>query len=284
MATTEITTPPGDAKPTAATKPEPRREGTIVAGLREAGELTEFYGRAMVSLPGTLRYTSEILRQTAILIRGTTVLMFFLSAFLGISVVNFAFFFLRSIGASDFTGAATGFANPLLGATLMFGYVFTAKVCCGMVAELGAMKIQQEIDALDSTGVDPMRYVVGTRLLAVLLYIPIGGTVALLGATAGSYFVGVVVLQGVGSEAFLQINWAVQPLQVQVNSLITQGAIAMVTSVVACFYGLRTKGGPAAVGDSVARSLIANLVLVHLIAGFLVVFFYGTELLMPIGG
>ena len=102
--------------------------------------------------------------------------MFVMNAFFGFSIMTFAFFFLRSIGASDFVGAATGVRRPApVAATLMFGYVFTAKICCGIAAELGAMKINEEIDAFESTGVDPMRYVVGTRILAVMLFVPVGG-------------------------------------------------------------------------------------------------------------
>jgi phospholipid/cholesterol/gamma-HCH transport system permease protein len=258
--------------------------GPVQGILDEAGELTAFSGRALRALGHTPRYAAEVLRQAAILIRGTTLLMFVMNAFFGFSIMNFAFFFLRSIGASDFVGAATAFADPRVGATLMFGYVFTAKVCCGMVAELGAMKINEEIDAYESTGVDPLRYVVGTRILAVLLFVPVGSAVALIAQTAGNYLDGVIILKGISGQGFLQLHWATQGLGDQVNVFITQAVVALATALTACFYGLRTAGGPAGVGASVARSLIVNLVLVHMIAAFFTVLFYGTDLKMPIGG
>jgi phospholipid/cholesterol/gamma-HCH transport system permease protein len=262
----------------------PRSDAPLIGVVREAGDLTAFSVSSLGALARTPRYASEVLRQAAILIRGTTLLMFVMNAFFGFSIMNFAFFFLRSIGASDFVGAATAFADPRVGATLMFGYVFTAKVCCGMVAELGAMKINEEIDAYESTGVDPMRYVVGTRIMAVLLFLPIGSAVALFAQTAGNYLDGVIILHGISGQGFLQLHWATQGISDQVNVFITQGAIALLTTLAACFYGLRTAGGPAAVGASVARSLIVNLVLVHMIAAFFTVMFYGTDLNMPLGG
>ena len=62
----------------------------------------------------------------------------------------------------------------------MFGYVFAAKVGCGLVAEIGSMRISDEIDALESVGIDPMRYVIGTRLLAVLIFVPLVYIMAIL--------------------------------------------------------------------------------------------------------
>jgi phospholipid/cholesterol/gamma-HCH transport system permease protein len=273
------------AKPAPAPATAPQRtDRPLTSVMREAGDLTAFCGASLRSIGHAPRYFSEVLRQAAILIRGTTRLMFVMNAFFGFSIMNFAFFFLRSIGASDFVGAATAFADPRVGATLMFGYVFTAKVCCGMVAELGAMKINEEVDAYESTGVDPLRYVVGTRLLAVLLFLPIGSAVALIAQTAGNYLDGVIILNGISGQGFLQLHWATQGLSDQINVFITHAVIALTTALVACFYGLRTAGGPAGVGASVARSLIVNLVLVHMIAAFFTVLFYGTDLKMPLGG
>jgi phospholipid/cholesterol/gamma-HCH transport system permease protein len=252
--------------------------------LVEAGELTRFSRQALTELPATPRYFSEVLRHASDTIRGTTLLLFVMSAFLGASIVNFAFFFLRSIGASDYLGAISGYGDTRLGAVVMFGYVFVSKVCCGMVAEIGAMSINEEIDALESTGVDPMRYVVGTRLLGVLIFLPIGSAVALLGCTAGGYVDAVVVLHGISSHALLELHWGVQSFADQIYAFVAHLAITLATTLAACFYGMRTRGGPANVGDSVARSLVVNLVVLHVLAAFFAVLFYGTNLRLPIGG
>jgi phospholipid/cholesterol/gamma-HCH transport system permease protein len=268
------------ASPVAPPPPVEPAEGI----LGEAGDLTRFVGQTSHALVFTPRYAAEILRQAAILIRGTTGLMFVMNAFFGCSIMSFAFFFLRSIGASDFAGVPVAFANLRVGAPLMFGYVFTSKVCCGFVAELGAMKINEEIDAYESNGVDPLRYVVGTRILAVLIFLPIGCAVSLVGELAGNYLLGVIVLHGVSGQGFLQLFWGAQGLSDQFVVFLGQLALALTAAFVACYYGLRTKGGPAAVGDSVARSLVVNLVLVHVFVGFFVVLFYGANLHMSIGG
>jgi phospholipid/cholesterol/gamma-HCH transport system permease protein len=261
-----------------------RKQSGTAALLGEAGELTAFSVRALGALPGAARYGSEALRQAAIIIRSTSVLMLVMNAFLGISVVNFGFFFLRSIGASDYLGVATGYVDIRQCANMMFGYVFAAKVCCGFAAEIGAMKINEEVKAYESTGVDTLRYVVGTRLLAVLIFIPIGGVIALIGSTLGSYVSAVIVLHGLSPSGFLDVHWSVQTIDDQLYTLIGIAFIAVYTAITACFYGLRAEGGPAAVGKTVSRSLVVNLVLVHLIGVFFSVLFYSTDIRLPIGG
>jgi phospholipid/cholesterol/gamma-HCH transport system permease protein len=280
------TAPTTEPRPAVAAAPATaaRKSGALAGMLQETGEIADFSVRAIKAAPGSARYMSEVARQARTLVRDSSLLMFVMSGFLGISTMNFAFFFLRSIGASDYLGLVLGYIDPREAAITMFGYVFTAKVCCGYAAELGSMKIQQEVDALESTGVDPLRYIVGTRLLAVVFYAPIAALLCVLGSGLGSWFGGVVVLNGVSSQVFFSVYWSVQTVADQVYAVFGIMLIAIATTVVACYFGLRTRGGPAAVGGSVAKSLVVNLVLCHLIAALVTVYFYGTSINLPIGG
>lgn len=288
MATTESTPKvpevPGEsasASPTAAALPA---GGAFVGGVREVGDLVFMIGQSLAALVFTPRYLSEILRSAAQTIVRTSLLMFVMNAFLGMGIVNGAYFFLRGIGAGDFLGTVSGYAIPRLLAVLMFGYVFTAAVCCAIAAEIGAMKVNQEIDAYESTGVDPLRYLVGTRFLGMLIFLPLGVLLALLGELAGTYLNAVVILQGIGSTQLLDLHWSVQTVSDQIYTFVTIAAIATTTTLIACFYGLRTHGGPAAVGEAVAKSLLVNLVVVHMIAAAFAVLYYSGNLALPIGG
>jgi phospholipid/cholesterol/gamma-HCH transport system permease protein len=252
--------------------------------LAEAGELTRFAGQALAALPKTFLYTSEALRQTSMMLRGAIPMMFVMQVFQGAVIGTFAFFLLRGIGAADYFGLTTGVVGPRQTAATMFGYVFTARVCCGMAAELGAMKIQQEIDALESVGVDPRHYLVGTRLLATLFFAPIAAFVSLIGTLVGAYLIVVVLLGGLSENTLTTVHWSVQSFGDSIFVVVICTLIALITAIVACFYGLRTTGGPAAVGASVARSIVVNLVLLHLIAACGAVFVFGTDANLPIGG
>jgi phospholipid/cholesterol/gamma-HCH transport system permease protein len=270
--------------PNAAAAPLARPAGPVVAMLHEAGDMVVFSAQSVAALPGTLRYMSEALRQASMMLAGTLPLLFVMNVFQGMSVANAGYFLLRSIGASDYLGLLSGYVGPRQLATCMFGYVFTAKVCCGMAAELGAMKIQQEVDAYEATAVDHRRYLIGTRLWGVVLFIPVAAIVSVIGNMAGTFFDAVTLLHGLPGNVLLDVHWSVQTPFDYMFAMVTIAAIALPTAVIACFYGLRTKGGPDAVGASVARSMLVNIVLLHIVAALLAVVIYGTQLRLPVGG
>jgi phospholipid/cholesterol/gamma-HCH transport system permease protein len=258
-------------------------EGGLKQAVQEAGDLSAFAGSAVRALPGALQYVSETLRQTANMIKGTTFLVFLLNLLFGFEIVNFLFFFLRSIGASDELGIV-GYAAPRQLATTMFAFIFSAKVGCGMTSEIGTMRINQEIDAFESTGVDPMKYVIATRMAATLLFIPYATAISLLALYFGQFFEAVTVLHGLAAASFSQVYWGIQTPVDQIFAMVTISVIAISTTIVACFYGLRTRGGPAAVGDAVARSVVVNLVLGIVIASTFAAGFYGSNLHTSLGG
>jgi len=251
--------------------------------LREVGDVSAFAVDSIRSMPGSLQYISETMRQAMLMIRGTTFLTFLLNLFFGAEIINFIYFFLVSIGAGDEIGV-TGYAAPRQLATTMFCFIFSAKVGCGMTSEIGTMKINQEIDAFDSTGVDPMRYVIATRLGATLIFIPYAVAISLLALYIGQYFEAIVVLHGLAPASFSQVYWGIQTSTDEIFALVTMGTIAISTTIISCFYGLRTRGGPAAVGDSVARAVVINLVFGIVIAAVFAAGFYGSNLHLSLGG
>jgi phospholipid/cholesterol/gamma-HCH transport system permease protein len=262
----------------------PRKPGGMQGALIEAGDLAEFFWQTIVGLRRVPRYLSEVLRQAAILVRGSTIIIFAMVTFIGMAAVTFAYFFLRSAGASDYTGLFSGIVMPRAAVPIMFGYVFSAKVGCGLVAEIGAMRINDEIDAYEVEGVNPMSYVVGTRLIGALIFVPIAVTVGLLGGDIGSLFQAVPVLHATSPGGFLHYHWSAQNLTDNLQAYLNMGSMAMFIVLVSCYYGYNAKGGPAGVGAACARSLLVNIVMVHVIATFWVFIFFGINPNLPIGG
>jgi phospholipid/cholesterol/gamma-HCH transport system permease protein len=277
MEASSIEQPRGEPK-------KPRKRGAVQSALIEVGDLTGFVKDTVAGLPRVPRYTAEVLRQASILVRGSTFAIFSMVTFIGIAAVTFAYFFLRAAGASDYTGLFAGIVMPRAAVPIMFGYIFSAKVGCGLVAEIGAMRINEEIDAFEVEGVNPMSYVVGTRLIGALIFIPIAVTVALLGGYIGTLFQAVPVLHVSSSAAFNYFNWSGENLTDNLQSYINCGTMAMFIVVTSCFYGYRASGGPAGVGKACARSLLVNLIMVHVIATFWVFIFFGINPNLPIGG
>jgi phospholipid/cholesterol/gamma-HCH transport system permease protein len=251
--------------------------------LAELGELVIFSIQALKALPGSLRYFSEVMRLNAVITRRMSLLLFVMCGFLGASASNFGFFLLRSLGASDFVGIIPGILTPQQLGPQMFAYTFAGSICCAIAAELGSAKVQQEIAAYETEGIDPMQMLVGSRILAVLLYVPLAAMVTVAGMLAGSYVIIVVVLQGNTSHQFLNEFFSIIPSYKILYCTITIALLTVQCVLVACFYGMRTSGGPDAVGNAVARSLGVNLVLLHVVLALAGLVFYGGGLGLPIG-
>jgi phospholipid/cholesterol/gamma-HCH transport system permease protein len=285
MVSTAIPTSLPSSSPEAASVPAPPAgHARGVKGLiDDFGELVIFSGQALRALPGSLRYSSEIMRINALITRRTTVLLFIMCGFLGASASNFGFFLLRSLGASDFVGIVPAILTPRQLGPQMFGYVFAGSVCCGIAAEIGSAKVQQEVDAYESEGIEPMEYLVGTRVLASILYVPLAAMAAVTGMLFGSYMIIVVVLHGNTTHQFLSEFFSVIPPRSLVFCTITIALVTLQCTLVATFYGMRAGGGPDAVGKAVARSLAVNLVLIHVVISLMALIFYAGGLGLPIG-
>ncbi|MHB8691282.1 MAG: MlaE family ABC transporter permease [Solirubrobacteraceae bacterium] len=262
----------------------PREPWALLAPVREVGEMATFSTRAIAAVPGSLRYFAEVLRQIGTLVIGTTLVLLALEAVIGGECALFFVYLVRPLGAGSFTGF---FEVPCGIRELypyMFGYIFSAKVGCGLVAEIGSMRISNEIDALESMGMDPMRYVVGTRLLAVLIFVPLIYSVCIVVGTFGGYLVSVVQIGELSRSRFWQGYWSSQGFVDNLQSLVKTMSIGLTIALVGMYYGYKARGGPVGVGNAVARSMIVNLIMVHLLGAFWSQVFYSQGAHYPFGG
>ncbi len=258
--------------------PQPRHDV-----LSETGDLVEFSAKALFYAIGCWRYFSEILRQAGILVIGTTLVICAMVMVVGGECGLFVVYGLRPIGATSFAGLATAVCGVREMWGYMFAYVFAAKVGCGLVAEIGSMRISEELDALESIGVDPMKYVVATRLVAVIVTVPFMYAIAMVFGTLGSYLVIVVQLHGVSLGQWISLHFSSQTLGENILSIIKVTVIAVFIALVGMYYGFRARGGPVGVGSATARSMIVNLVGIHVIGAALTTLFWGRSQ-VTIGG
>jgi phospholipid/cholesterol/gamma-HCH transport system permease protein len=251
--------------------------------VREVGEVGAFAARALLELRGVLPYASEVMRGCAVLTLGTALLVGVIAAVAGAECTLFGYYAFRTIGAQSFTGAFSEFCGIRAISALFFGYIFAAKVGCGLVAEIGSMRIGEELDAYESVGIDPMRYVVGTRIAAIMLCLPFLAVIALAAVALGGYFVALVQLGEPSRAAFEAAYWGVQSPIENLFAIVKICAIGVAISLVATYYGYRARGGPVGVGAATARSMVVNLVLIHFIDAVGTSAFFGTPL-VPFGG
>jgi phospholipid/cholesterol/gamma-HCH transport system permease protein len=264
--------------------PAAGRKGPITRAMEGIGDFGLFSVRAVGALAGVWHYTSEILRQTGILIVGSTLAALSLPFIIGGECSLYGDYFLRSAGAQDYLGLVTSYCAGRGVVPLFFGYIFAAKVGCGLVAEIGSMRISEELDAFESVGVDPMRFVVATRIAGVALFVVAIFPLASLATSIGAELTALHQLQTVSKGGFLAAHWNLQGVGDLAFTFTTLGMIALSNTLVACYYGYRVRGGPVEVGTATSRSMVVNLVLIHVIYATMIAIWYGINPYLPIGG
>jgi len=193
-------------------------------------------------------------------------------------------YLLKGVGAPAYSGVFTAWCDLRELVPLVFGYMMAAKVGTGIVAELGAMRISDEIDALEVMGVDSMTFLCATRLLAAWLVLPFMYMAAIGAGFLASYIAVVQQVGAVSSGGYFLIFWQFQNPPDFLFSLIKAMFMATAIVLVGCYYGYNASGGPVGVGTATAKSMVLNLVLVHLIAAMGTQIFWGANPRAPVGG
>jgi phospholipid/cholesterol/gamma-HCH transport system permease protein len=232
-----------------------------------------------------LRFFGETIRQSGILIMGSAVIVWALVFVTGLGVCGIeGAYFTEAQGAPSYAGVYSAWCNLREAIPYAFGYMMAAKVGTGIVAELGAMRISDEIDALEVMGLDSVTFLCATRLLATWLVIPFIYIAAIGIAYLASYIAVVHQVKTVSSGGYLLTFWQFQnPLDL-LYSLIKGMTMSTAIVLVGCYYGYNASGGPVGVGTATAKSMVLNLVLVTLIGMLGTQVFWGGSPNAPIGG
>lgn len=226
------------------------------------GEISVFAGRALRGVPRAGRYLSDVLREIAILVTGSSMVVTFACLLIGQSCGLEASYLGRAIGAPVLAAGATFGCAVLYVVPFLFGFVIAAKVGCGFVAEIGAMRVSEEIDALDVMGIDSLVYVVSTRLLAGIVALPIMYVLAIGAADLGGYLQVAVRFDDLSAGTYATYRYAFFGSGDVLLSLAQGFAISLIVMTVSLYYGYTASGGPVGVGIATARSMTVNLVLV----------------------
>jgi phospholipid/cholesterol/gamma-HCH transport system permease protein len=274
----------GDMTPPASERFAEGLAGPVRRVLHEAAEIGQFTGRTIVELRGVWRYSAEILRQAGILIGGSALIICFMTFLMGTTCGSEANYVLRGYGATVYSGVFTSYCAVREMIPYMWGYIVAAKVGCGLCAELGSMRIQDEIDAMESIGINPMRYVVATRLVAGWLVFPFVWVLACATEFIGNYLIIVVQIGEVSQGGWENVHWTFSTPKDFLFCFIRVMVSSTVIMMLGMFYGYRASGGPVGVGSATAKSMILNLILLHVMGAAMTMLFWGLKPNAPVGG
>ncbi|MDV6013762.1 ABC transporter permease [Haloechinothrix sp. LS1_15] len=262
----------------------------LTAALATVGSHLAFYAKALAYIPITLvHYWRHIVRQIAeisfgsatLLAAGGTVGVVFAMSFVsGAQVGLEGFRGLDLVGLSPLSGAVSGLVNTRELAPVVAGIALAAKVGTGFTAQLGAMRISEEIDALETMSINSVPFLVTTRIIAmVITVIPL----YLVGLFAAYVSTRVVVVNLNNQSAGIYDYWfdLMLPTQDVFLSLAKAVIIAIVVTLIHCYYGYYASGGPEGVGRAAGRALRTSIVMIMVTDILLTFAFWGVYMELP---
>lgn len=261
--------------------------------LDGAGEQMSFYGRALLWIPRTIvQYYREVLRLLAevafgsgglAVIGGTVGVMVLMSGFTGVVVGLQGYAALDQLGSQALTGFLSAYVNTREVAPLVAGLSLSATVGCGFTAQLGAMRISEEIDALEVMAVPSVPYLVTTRVIAGFIAVIPLYVLGLLAAYMASRTIN-TVFNGQSSGSYDHYFNLFLPPEDVLWSFGKVLIFAFVIILIHCYYGYFASGGPAGVGVAVGMAVRTALVLIALLDFFLGLAIWGTTTTVRVAG
>lgn len=252
--------------------------------LDGVGSFVEFVGQVFREMPTAIRlYPAEIVHHCGAQIRQNFLVAIFMLFMMGAVMGLTANFLFASIGIDSLIAAVNSVAGLRGMCQVVFGWIIAAKLGCGIVAELGAMRISEEIDALEVMGVRSVPYLASTRVIAAGITMPLLFVVGLLVNFGAGWLFNVELLNTVSSGGFEYFLYLFQNGKDFTIAMAWALVLGVMIVVVACYFGYTASGGPVGVGRATAQSMLVNLVLVSIVGMVLVQLFYGNSPNAPIG-
>jgi len=239
--------------------------------LGRVGDHTLFYGRALAGVPhAAVHFRKEIVRLiaeismgagTLAMIGGTVAIVGFLTLAAGGTLAVQGYSSLGDIGIEALTGFLAAFINVRIAAPVVAGIGLAATFGAGVTAQLGAMRINEEVDALETMGIRPIEYLVSTRIVAGMLAITPLYSIAVILSFVASQFTTVVLF---GQSAGLYAHYFdtfLNPIDL-LWSFLQAILMAITVLLIHTYFGYFASGGPSGVGVAVGNAVRTSLIVV----------------------
>jgi len=238
-----------------------------------------YVGNALTSYKReTLRLVAEVGMGSGALavIGGTVVIVGFMTLSAGALLAIQGFASLGDIGVEALTGFFAAFINVRIAAPVVAGIGLAATIGAGATAQLGSMRISEEIDALEVMAVHSISYLVSTRLVAgIVSIIPLYAMAVIMSFVASQLYTTLISGQssGVYNHYFATFLRPTDLMWSFAQAIL----MAIVVMLTHCYYGFNASGGPAGVGEAVGRAVRTSLIGVVMVCLLVSLAVYGTS-------
>lgn len=200
-------------------------------------------------------------------------IVFFVDFFIGMVLAMQSAYQLEQMGATIYVAALVGVSMTREIGPVLTSLVIAGRVGAAITAELATMKVTEQVEALETISLNPIRYLVAPRFLALLLMLPCLVILGDLIGMFGGYLVGIYNL---GLTSGLYIDTTIDYLTVKdiMTGILKAAVFSMVITMVACYCGLSTEGGAEGVGRSTTKSVVTSFILVIVADAIMTALFY----------
>ena len=261
--------------------------------LDDLGLQLAFYLRTIAWMPRVItRYPREILRLLAevtfgrgslAVIGGTVGVIFTMSFFTGVEVGMQGHSALEQLGTSAFAGFFSAYFNTREIAPLVAGIALAATVGCGFTAQLGAMRISEEVDALEVMAIPSLPYLVTTRVLAGMIAIIPLYMVGLMSSYIATRLT-ITAIYGQSSGTYDHYFDLFLPPEDVLWSFFKVLVFAVLVILIHCYYGYYASGGPVGVGVAVGRAVRTSIVVINVADLMMSMAIWGTTTTVRLAG
>ena len=231
--------------------------------FQNIGELVVLFGRTLAALPLVWRQRQKILDQFFEIGVASLLMVCILSFFIGGVMALQTGPLLVERGLGSYVGAIVGYSIAKELAPVLMAVLIAGRIGSAMTAEIGSMRVYQEIDALRTMNINPVHFLVLPRLTALAVALPMLVTIAIVVGWMGGALVATANARiAVSFEAFFHaLRSAVDLLDV-LNGIFKSFMFALIIGMISCHQGLITRGGPRGIGRSVTKAVVNSIVLI----------------------
>ena len=180
---------------------------------------------------------------------------------------------LEAFGAKLYVGEVVALSMTRELAPVLISLMVGGRIGAGITAEIGSMKVTEQIDALETLATNPVKYLVVPRFLALIIMLPLLTIYADMVGILGGYLIGVYKLN-ISHHMYMKNTW--NPLKYKdfYTGLIKSFFFGIIVCIVACYEGMTTEGGAEGVGRSTTASVVISFILIIASDCFFTALFY----------
>ena len=244
----------------------------LLNGLRDTGEVLLLIGDVFRELPFGIAKLPLVVQQMVAIGLGSMPLTVIVALFTGAVAAVQASYQFRDYVPMIYLGTVIGKSVVIELGPVLTALVVGGRVGASIAAELGTMRVTEQVDAMETMGISPTRYLVVPRVVAAILMLPILTIFADVVAIFGGYLVAVLTLD-VSGHTFTSGLRLYFHLRDVFSGLIKSFFFGAIISLMGCYYGLRSEGGAEGVGVATTHAVVASCLLIlivdYLLASFL---------------